>query len=925
MYPIYIVLPILLVGSSLGQNVTVTSGFFGLENDYNFGHSGYTYLQSNSTLNSLDLSGCQNYDVNKSACHFQTEVFLKGKSDVTLMKAWTAVTLKDNIVTILGLLLHLNNDTIPGELYPPLYFLYQEVQRDNFRAMDLLTRVKSIVKNNRLSQLIALFGNLHHAMPTYCKSASEEVGRILNKKKLMLKDILSRGTVTEDDIDVFRDIKLMLIPLLRNKTIGKNYDKKIEQNHGREFAQFYSAIVNGNVTLTQPVLAALILNMRYSTLEPDAREDLRFLADVLRENRIEDWDPDLKSVKDISDPYSLVRSVLSTMLVNSKVDNFIKNILEHLLPQLVKNPESSVNPHYKVMEIFFNKPELNVTLLFDKYFKNVNSTQINSFLEFVQSGKINVLFALKGFIRFYYDSPNDLALAVLSRMKNRVPMASEVRANLEMLLTKIHRNNNLADTKNGCRRRVTSESIMTVPNNLIDIPSVSRSVSPDDTQLHPRHESSQKIFNVLDQSITMDHLRLNATVDSTVVLHPNNVTSCPELDFAGPLSAWLESLNGTSSNNFSSAWVRNVSAVLTTVLNNSKIQEEVRSFVRNTRGNFTRRERLMSILKWMLTLKNIRAMPIVYYEIVRLYCILEYKKDDRMVQELVNDPNLDDHPSSNIILNLNGNISIPLTRFLEDADNLKDLSGIDPNAYTSKRMLLMALFKRMLGLQSIQADPLLFNEIIRLLHSVQTLFFRFDQLTEVVVASNSADAAFTAIVAEFLSRSNLLAILGEDLDIGRYTTKGTMLKAIMETALNSSVVKGNVQVSTAIKWTLPNIDCTGFGSEPVKFIQPEDIMSNYVNLDRMMQVAVDRTRMTPDIVRAFVNMSNWYEGTFDPMRYIRGLNINLYDTRAQFLQGYLDNLAKTVKENAAVMEKDIELMKSAILTNGTGAEPVDYI
>ncbi|XP_012271671.1 uncharacterized protein LOC105694805 [Orussus abietinus] len=875
------------------QDTISKTSFFGLREENNFGHSGYVYLPSDTSQPELGFTKCQVYDTNKTVCDFIDKLPRNG-TDLMVIKAWTAVTLRDNIVTMLGYLLHQTNNTLPQSVYTPLYLIYQEIRRNNIKTMDLLPCLKSMVKTNRPNQLIALFKSLHTVMPNYYKNVADDLSRVFTKKKNLLKTFLLPESEIKE-IDLLHDIDPALITRLRFKSsTSKSYDKRIETLHGKEFATLFASIADGKILLSQPVLAVIMLNIRYDSMQPDDIEDLRYLTDVLRNEKIREWSYNVTQDSQIKDPYDLVHSALTKISKMPNVDAIVKDLVTKLLPLFVRPIDTSVNPYYADMKPFFGRSQLNITLLLTRLADEfINISEVTALSDMVDNNEINLVYAMRGFIRYYYDTPKKLLLAFLDRVKNRVPMNSIQNEVLKSLVSQLHEKHQMTVQQ-------TSDKIGKGKRNMENI-------------------------NVTDISKILQDTNPSSSGNDSVMIHRHNLTSCPNITNGMPLKIWLESLNDSATDTSTWKTVKNVSFILGSVMNNSQIAQQLKKFYKRQEGNFTesKRDQLIRVLKGMLELKKIQAIPVFRYELVRVYCILMHGSEEHSTDRFWNGSKLEERPSSSKLSgSLIGNVSLPLAKLLDNETFLKNFSDMKPGNYQNKRLLLISVLQRMLRSEAVRNNSTLFNEIIRLLKPIQDLKIRFDELDLIVVADSPENEVRLNVISNFLSRRNLLTDLGDDFDVGRYHTKGSLLRAILEKAADR--VQNNSELAKAIQAMLPKIDCSDVGAEPVEALR-DFAMSTNVNFEKILDGALDKKKLTSDVKRAIYHMTSGYGGTLNALKYVHRLDVSVFETRADFLEGYFDVLVRTFEQNIDTMKKDVALMKSAILKTGSGAEPVDYL
>lgn len=348
-----------------------------------------------------------------------------------VLRAWTALTLRDNILAILGYLLHQPSETFAEDTRSALRLLYEEVRQNRVRSMDLLPRLKTMAKTSRVSQVVALLKALRNVVPSFCRSAIDEIGKDFAKRT----DLLMRILEVQKSLDLFADIGLQMVPLLRVKSTKRTYDKVVESVMGKEFAIFFASIREGRIVLSQPVLAVLMLNMKFTELSPEGIEDFRFLCDSLRANRIPDWSPGFSGscCANFEDPYELVEAMMTTIVQRPKVDQTIKIVVVKLLPRLVRSARPSLTS--RRMDRFFVDPNFNLSLFMDTLNDEAGIPEVLGFRRMIANGSINLAYALKGFVRYFYDSPRKIVVALMERIRHRVPMSDEAKIIIDAILS----------------------------------------------------------------------------------------------------------------------------------------------------------------------------------------------------------------------------------------------------------------------------------------------------------------------------------------------------------------------------------------------------------------------------------------------------------------------------------------------------------
>ncbi|XP_063984410.1 uncharacterized protein LOC135166253 [Diachasmimorpha longicaudata] len=917
------------------------TSFFGLEGDANLGHSGYVHVSTDVTSPIFELSSCQNLDINESTCHFAHKL-PKSESNLMVMRAWVAATIRDNILGLLGYLLHQPNDDIFREdTYSSLRIVYEEIRKNNIQTMDILPRLKDISKSGHANQVIELFKILQMVLPQFCRSALAEVVQAFTKNRIALENILSPET-GDKGIDVFADIGLQIIPFLRSKNTRRTYDRSMNAEMGKEFAIFFSAIQEGRIVLTQPVLAALMLNMRFAELSPEDREDFRYLTDVLRDSKIPDWSPGVIGAVNVKSPHALVEMMMKAIANRPQLDPTVKDIVERLQNRLLKVSKSHRS---QLMDPFFSKSELNIPLLLDTLQEEVKIPEVKTFKQMINDRNLSLSYALKGFVRYFYPTPRDLILGFIRRIQDRVPMNNETTDVISKIALALHASTGNISNEEGSE-----------PGKVSMIKRSIKLASHYDLWIPP-HLNGNPLGFVDRQDIRSKSCFSNLFAKiaaSYGILELKRETLCPEEPQRVSLSAWLESLKTPPISANVTSLLENISTILTSFVKDNEIKAIINDMMTQSSSpdaklplnhlpdgnrimledstksegsitdpitNFptsvveTKKDLLARILRGMLSIKKVRARRFVYYEVIRVYCILIHGAIEPLAQPLLDRLRLDDPPFMNITGLFSESVSEPLKRVISNLSAEGNDSSLSLRDYRTNRLYLTDLLRRILLLESVQQDNDVFNEVVQLLRPIQDLSIEFSPFLGV---------PFQPIVRTFLQTPGILQKLGEDFDLGRFSSRGRLLRGILEKSLTTLFVRRNESLAKAIRNQIPRILCTGVGAEPVREIL-EGITTDQVNVYKIIQYGLDRQKLTADVQEAYSNMWNWYDGSFEPLSRVKVMNISLYDTRSDFLRGFLGKVEEKVENDFRGMRADIKLMSSAILMTGTGAEPVDYL
>ncbi|XP_011300191.1 uncharacterized protein [Fopius arisanus] len=909
------------------------TAFFGLQGDSNLGHSGYVHVSTDEVNPIFELSSCQALDINESTCHFAHK-HPKPENNLMVMRSWVAVTIRDNILGLLGYLLHQpNDDVFPEDTYTSLKIVYEEILKNNIRTMDILPRLRSIAKGNPVSQVIDLFKTLQNVLPAFCKSAIDEIVRTFTKHRTALKTIIAE--TSDKGIDVFADIGLQMIPYLNLKDTKQSYEKSSHSEMGKEFTNFISAIQESKIILTQPVLASLMLNMRFSQLSPGDREDFRFLTDVLRDSKIPDWSPSLIGAVNVKCPYALVQMMMKAIANRSQIDPIVKEIAGRLHNQLQKVSKSHRS---RLMDPYFGKSELNIPLLLNVLEEEAKIPEVQTFKQMINDHSLSLSYALKGFVRYFYPTPRDLVFAFTRRIQDRVPMNNETWSTVSKIVTALNESIEKTSVAMSINEQNETRSKRSIAQDCICDFLTSSHLTENPTFYADRQcihgpKCFSKIFDKIANSF---HSSLFTQLHSVKA-------SCPEEPAKISLSAWLETLNKSVANPNITLLLENISTILTifiqnneikaiidgiinqnpahgnrTVLNSSAVLEDsiMNEMTNSTATSIeTNKDLLSRVLKNMLNIKKVRARPFVFYEVIRVYCILIHVPIERLTPSFLDKLHLDEPPMRNITDIFVEGVSDLMKGIIQNLTaNVKE-SSLNLKDYKTNRQYLEDLLRKTLLLETVQQDSQVFNEVVQLLRPIQDLPIRLFPLIGM---------SYVPLAWRYLEKPGILQKLGEDFDMGRFPTRGRFLRAILEKSLTTLFVRGNETLSRAIKEQISLVLCTDAGAEPVREIL-EGITTDQVNVYKIIQYGLDRQKLTADVQEAYANMWNWYGGSFQPLTHVKLMNISLYNTRSDFLTGFLDKVEAEVGRDFNGMKRDIELMRSAILLTGTGAEPVDYL
>ncbi|XP_044595945.1 uncharacterized protein LOC123272964 [Cotesia glomerata] len=922
--------------------------------------------------------------------------------------------------------------------------------------MDFLPKLKGISRLDKGTQLVALFKNLQEVMQPFCKSELELLARTMYKMKTSgdradhnIFAYNKNGTkIKYHEIDMFTDIGYQTMLLLQSKTVYKPAEKDYEINRsfGREFSALFHLIKNGKILLTQPVLAALTANMKFVDLPADQIEDLRFLIDVLRGNKIKNWSPELIGSAHMRNPQVLIDNMFRSLASNNDVDPLVSDIAAGLQGKLQRTYRSYMT---KVMEPFFGEEELNITLVFKVMRENVqNESSVDLLKKLFDDKTINAFYAMKGFVRYYFNTPVKLVIGFLRRLQLRVPINNEIMGLISSIINELS-NSSTAHSKdcsrclkgnqyNGNHRQDDGKkdsSQKSEDNRQKDDDGKNHSSQKDD-----KNESSQKDDNKKDSSQKDDSNRqkdddkkdssqkddsnrqkddgekkdssqeakdgnnrpensegkkvrqknrsqkghedpsdyqsfddekgdetkldniskrqlyriknelIKPRLPINQVCNRFNELTTPSFRFniignltsnclepAMPSMNWFKNIDQPAYNFVLKPLIAQASTFLSEFIDeNDEIGQLIEDVLINVTQSASRRvilkavsypgsvRQLLTVLfKKMINVNKVRARSLIYFEVIKIYCKLINDHDNRSHAFDASLFKLDDPVRNNSIDQFKSVVSFSLQKLI-DGYNVSSHSAIFWNNYTTNRLLISDLCRVYLTHRDVVGNDRLFNEVVFILHSVYHVPVRFADLLSIYTAKTVYEIRNLNLAQDLLMKPNMMQMLGDDFDLGRYPTKGAMLKAVFIRLKNQDIVRRNATLLTSVESQLREITCDGHWMESSEEILAE-ALTDQVDLDKVFDLGLDEKKLSPNVKNAFLNMWNWYGGIFNPINFIKKMNISGYDTRSAFIQGFLNSITQIVADDYVKVIEDVKLMRSAVLESGNGLDPIDFL
>ncbi|KAK0180129.1 hypothetical protein PV327_005801 [Microctonus hyperodae] len=942
----------------------IPTTYVGLEDDKSMGHIGYIYVKTDSMIPQFELSSCRNLDPNESMCRFTIKNPMN-EGDIIFLRAWTSAIIRENILSLIGYLSHQTIIEFDENVDASLMIVYEQLRKNNIQILEVLPRLKPIMKLHKSRRSVAIFRALQLAMPSFCRSALEElVNTFFKLTNKVIGNSPYENPASELGGYILANIDTQVFPFLHTKLMRRPHDQNLGSQFGREYAIFFTFILNGQIPLTQPVLGVLMMITRFKELTARENEDLQFIIDALLLNKILNWSPiNSTDLNSISGPYMLVRDMMYALAKYTPIDPTIQNIAWNLQSRL-SSGYGIIPP--KPMIHFFSKPALNLSSLIEALEEMAPLPEVKMLRNMIINGTVNLNYVFKGFNRYFYDTPEKLIMAFVRRIQNRFPMNESFREFIQNIIIYLGGGDNrdaghsYHDTRSRNKRDDDTGDTVEVVN----INESVESASPEEEQEEETDYSLTSVSSSCDSTngclTTLSHAD---SIENETVVAQVLQTNCSIAQPQTPdISEWLTSLEDPVNDDEPSSLVADASQILTHFMKDGAIKNLVKNVIakefssrilenssehyngkdnktfdrkiKRTATNETKKNLLKQILKEMLTIPRVRAKNMVYYEVMRLYCILAHGINEHSPTTLATDLQLDKLRSDDVIQKLSKIVSKPFKNLLNNHSLIMNISNYATEKGVTNHRFLLDLCKNLLALPIVKNNNELFDEIVFFMHSIPNLPMKFTQLMRTIAHSKVADFSQFHAVYNYLSTPKFLQALGPDFDMGRYPTKGRLLKAILEKVSNHSTVKQNLYLSQALKVNIQNIiynfyRCNNNDSNKHWCNNSESshdllltIEPTRVNIHREIENTLNGTQTDPNFPDSVFNMWHIYAG----IPYLKAsqstINSSISKSCAQFLEGLLDIMELNVDRDYTEIKKDIELIQSTLLKSINSSTPV---
>jgi hypothetical protein len=354
---------------------------------------------------------------------------------VLMSKLWVSAILRDNIVNTFGFLLNRPNNPLPEDLYSSLFIIYNFIRLRRIQTVDFLPVLKEMSYSSPQEQFLILFEQLQRTLPVYLKGAAWLWVESLSRNQVNLNDMI-RPDMGPVQVDFLASVEPSVLDILDDKTVfntktTEQSSAKIKVMMGPLFANTFAAIADGSMKLTQPLFALILFHLPLDKIVPEKEETERYVVDILRLNSIDHWEMIIERLQpqDLKDPFKLVRSVLQSMVDEPKIGMEIKQDAAFILSYMKIISQTFANPLYEIMSDIVGEPSIKFKALLRhatelEYPQEVAQLK-DRLLYYIKEGNIGMELVTTGFIRYNYVTPNDLLIAMLTRIRHRVPKLSD--------------------------------------------------------------------------------------------------------------------------------------------------------------------------------------------------------------------------------------------------------------------------------------------------------------------------------------------------------------------------------------------------------------------------------------------------------------------------------------------------------------------
>jgi hypothetical protein len=887
----------------------------------------------------------------------------KDKLDLSILmsKLWVSAILRDNIVTTFGFVLNRPNNPLPEDLYSSLFILYNFIRLRRIQTIDFLPVLKQMSYSSPQEQFLILFEELYRRSPIYLKGAAALWVEALSRNQVNLNDMIRPG-MGPVKVDFLASVEPSVLDILDYKTVFntetiEQSSAKIKVMMGPLFANIFAAMADGSMKLTQPLFALILLHLPLDKVVPEKEETERYLVDILRLNSIDRWELIIGRLKsqDLKDPFRLVRSVLQSMIDESETDMEIKQDAAFILSYVKNISQTFANPLYEIMSDIVGEPSIKFKALLRhatelEYPQEV--VQLKDYLlYYIKEGYIDMELVTTGFIRYNYVTPNDLLIAILTRISHRAPeLNDEILATVKALEQAL------------IFKKVLGSLSPVVPSGAIYFPSLLDAFG--NPSLPTEIRQLQKLIADL---LLKEEIDWAALVNSIPIEECSSPKQCfvtvitkaisqgmfmnsPALVYVEKLLQMVDGF-GNIKRSLTGSLLVGPNVAATTIPSSYNSSNATRSSITTpkTQGQLSNPPTTTRAI-WVPAFTSPVTPAFEKYTTPKMPLVSQPTTPPMKLAYPTPPPETNFLPfnANNFYVSVNTDerkqLLAPTTSFSEEDILLKplrefivrpDLLAIlgpdfQTEKYKTKASLLLPILENALEADAVKTNIPLYDLEKRFLEYLAELMDAFKQsinysvlLDAVPLARNEGEFKFFQNLRSFLTSTQIYKYT-TNFDVMKYQTKGVLLQNLLQYLLTLDEIKLNTDLYRSIQYYVDKVYLNGYGAKPIEYIvAPQEKRRRMIDL-RSTFKAIDFKRLDNMGKKALRGVYRFFAEEFQPSIHLPGFEFMEYKTKGEWLTAYLRYLVKhtTVSPQA---RRDISYILPYVQLSGPGAELVDEL
>jgi hypothetical protein len=872
----------------------------------------------------------------------------KNELDLSILmsKLWVSAILRDNIVTTFGFVLNRPDNPLPADLYSSLYIIYNFIRLRRIRTIDFLPVVKQMSYSSPQEQFLILFEELHRQIPSYLKGAAAQWVEALSQHQINLNDMIRPGKGPVE-VDFLASFESSVLDILEQKTVFKK--ETIEQSSasirvamGPLFSNIFAAIVDSSMQLTQPLFALIVLHLPLDKIVPQKDETERYIVDALRLNSIDNWDSIVGRLEpqDLKDPFKLVRSVLKSIIDEPEIDTQIKQDSAFILPYLKPMSQTFANPLYAIMSEVIGQPSIKFKTLLRhitalEYPEEVVELK-DRLLYYIKEGYVDMELVATGFIRYDYVTPNDLLIAMLTRIRHRVPnLSDEILATVKALQQAL------------IFKKLLSSLSPVVPAGFIYVPSLLDAFGnpslPAKVRELERRIADLLLKETIDWASLIDFIPIEecsspkqcfVTVATKAIANKLLINS-PALVHIKKLLNMVDRLGNTRAGLTDSSLT--VPTIATTARGNEllkttrkpriKLSEPLRMPKNISAAFATPPPNYTTHTNILVTQSATPLMNITYptplpgtnfppFSVNMFHVPININQREQLL------PSTIPFSQEDILMK-------PLRDFIMRPDLIRVLGpDFQPEKHTTKALLLRAILEKALDAEVVKMNNALYILMKQFLEFlVQQIDTYKPSINYTVLldalphARSEEELKYFKILRSFITSTEIQKYIIK-FDGMQYQTRGLLLLNLLQYLLTLDEIKCNSELYHSVQYYVDKVYLNGFGAKSVEYIIiRQEVRRRTIDLQSTFR-AIKLEKLDKKGQKALRGVYKFFAKEFQPPIHLSNFNFMEYKTKGEWLTAYFRYLLK----HAAVSSQakhDISYILPYVLQTGPGAELVD--